>query len=75
MGRGCDLFLDSTVNEGIAGDDFGNESLHAIAVFGDGFHQAIHHDFVIAFKLAAQGIGQKFLRQRPGKIGRSRGDE
>src|ERR1700677_2683754 len=53
MGRGGDLFLDPTMNEGIAGDNFGNESLHAVAVFGDGLHEAIHDDFVIAFKLAA----------------------
>src|SRR5262245_36136879 len=58
MGRGCELFRDPALCERITRDDFSNESLHAIAVLGDVFHQVIHHDFVIAFQLAAQGIGQ-----------------
>ena len=61
--------------ERIAGHDFGDESLHTIAVLDDGFHQMIHHDFVVTFKLAAQGIGQQFLRQVAGKVTRSPGDD
>ena len=38
-------------------------------------HQVIHHDFVVAFQLAAQGIGQQFLRQVAGKIIGSSGDD
>ena len=56
------------MSERIAADNFGDESLHAITVFGDGFNQAIHHDFVVTFKLAAQGIGQQFFCQVTGKI-------
>src|SRR5436190_893338 len=32
----------------------------------------IHHDFVVTFKLAAQRIGQQFLRHVAGKVIRSR---
>ena len=56
------------MGEGIAGDDFGDERLHAVAILGDGFHQLIHHDFVIAFQLAAQGIGQQFSSQVARKV-------
>src|SRR6266550_3411511 len=75
MGGGCELFLDPAMSERIAGHDFGDESLHTIAVLGDGFHQMIHHNFVVTFKLAAQGIGQQFLRQVTGKVATSRGDD
>jgi hypothetical protein len=45
--------LDSAESEGIAGDDFSNEGLHPVVVTSDCFHQVIHHNFVIAFQLAA----------------------
>src|SRR5258708_4834943 len=61
---GCDfLFLDPSMGERIAGHNFGDESLHTIAVPGDGCNQMVHHDFVVTFKLAAQGIRQQFLSQ------------
>ena len=63
------------MSERIAGHNLGDESLHTIAVFGDGCNQLIHHDFVVTFKLAAQGIGQQFLRHVTGKVVRSRGDD
>ena len=63
------------MSERIAGHNFGDESLHTIAVLNDDFHQMIHHDFVVTFKLAAQGIGQQFLRQVTGEVIRPRGDD
>ena|ERR1043166_608348 len=51
--RQRNLSLDPPIHERIAGHDFGDERLHAIAVPGDGFHQMIHHDFVVSFKFAA----------------------
>ena len=44
------------MREGVAGDDFGDECLHPIIVLGDGFHQVIHHDLVIAFRIYFAGI-------------------
>ena len=69
------MFRDAALGEGIAGDQFSNESLQAVTIPGDGFHQVIHHDFVIAFKLATQGIGQQFLRQGTGELSLARGDD
>ena len=63
------------MGERIAGYDFGNEGLHTIAVLADVFQQMIHYDFVVTFKLAAQGIGQQFFRQVPGKLIRSGGED
>src|SRR6476646_11612907 len=63
------------MSERIAGHDLGDKSLYTIAVPGDGFQQMIHHDFVVTFKLAAQGIGQQFLRHIAGKVTRPRGDD
>src|SRR5580765_5513936 len=72
---GCELFLDSAMSERIAGHNFSNECLHTIAVPGDGFHQIIHHDFVVTFKLTAQRIGQQFLSHVAGKVALSPGDD
>src|SRR5438045_2897924 len=52
MGRGRELFLDPAMSERVAGHNFGDERLDTIAVLGDGFHQMIHHNFVVTFKLA-----------------------
>ena len=35
----------------------------------------IHHHFVIAFQLPAQGVGQKFLREIPGQVLRTSGNQ
>ena len=49
--------MNAMIDEGIAGDDLADQGLHTIVVFGNGLHQVIHHDLVIAFELAAEGIG------------------
>src|SRR5712671_4323736 len=63
------------MSERIAGHNFGDESLHTIAVPGDSCNQMIHHDFVVTFKLPAQGIRQEFLSQVTGKVTLSRRDD
>ena len=63
LGRDSDVFLNTTIHERVTRDDLRDGRLHAVAVFGDGFQKLIHDDFVRAFKLAAQGIGEEFLRQ------------
>ena len=49
-------------------------SLHTIAVFGQRFHQAIHDNVIVTFKLAAQGVGQKFFGDVAGDIFGARGN-
>src|SRR4051812_45329708 len=75
MGRGRFELSDTTLSERVARDDLGDQGLHMIAIFGDGFHQAIHHNFVIALELTTERIGQQFLRQVPGELGLLGGDD
>src|SRR5204862_4783118 len=63
------LLLDPALREGVARDDFRDETLHTVALFGDIFHQAIYHDFVVALELAAERVGQQFLRQVAAELG------
>src|SRR3954464_8286454 len=75
MGSRCELFLDSAMSERIARHNFADESLHTITVLRERFHQAIHHDFVVALELTAQSIREEFLREISGKIIPSRRDD
>jgi len=47
---------------------------HAVPIAGHLTHQVIHHDFIVAFQLAAQGVGQQFLYQIAGNVDVSSGD-
>ncbi len=51
-------FLDSTVCERITGDDSSDQGLHAVVVLSDLLHHLIDDDFVIAFQLSTQRVGQ-----------------
>src|SRR5262245_29244178 len=68
MGRGGEGFLNRTMDERIAGDDLGNERLHAVTILGDGLHEVIDDDFVVALELAAEGVGEEFLGEVPGEV-------
>src|SRR5215218_354375 len=46
--REAGWFLDAMIQERIAGDDLGNQRLHAVAIAGDRFHEMIHDDLVVA---------------------------
>ena len=46
--------MNAAINERITGDDFGNQVLHAIAIFLDSHHYLIDYDLIVAFELAAQ---------------------
>src|SRR5258706_6840475 len=73
---GCiSLAVEATMGERIAGHDADDESLHAIAVFGDGVGQLIDDDLVVAFQLAAERISQQFTGQVAAEIIRARGDD
>ena len=67
--------LNAAVQEGITGDDFGDERLHAVLIACEVSIEAIHNDLVVALELAAQRIGQKFLGEVPGKFILARGDD
>ena len=67
--------MDTALREGVAGDDGGDKTLHAVAVFGDSFHQAVDHNFVVAFELATEGVGQKFHGQVAGQFLLPGGDD
>src|SRR5712672_3283257 len=75
IGRGGDFFQDAMIDERIAGDDPGDERLHTVAILGDGLHEMIDHDFVVAFELPAKGVGQQFLREVPRELVLPRGDD
>ncbi len=49
--------LHAAVGEGVAGDDLGDEGLHFVVGFGDGFHHLVDDDLIVAFELAAEGVG------------------
>ena len=52
-----------------------DERAHAVAIARDLTHYVTHHDFVIAFQLAAQGVGQQSLHQIAGNVAVSSGDD
>ena len=75
MGLGCGGFLDAMIDKGIAHDDLGDQRLHSVAIFSDGFHQTIHDDFVVAFQLATERVGHQLLSQVASQFILSRGDD
>lgn len=55
--RSTGSLLHAAVGEGVAGDDLGDEGLHFVVGFGDGFHHLVDDDLIVAFELAAEGVG------------------
>ena len=68
-------FRDATMGEGIARDDLTDHRLETIAVLGDGFHEPINHDLVVALDLAAQGIGEQLFGEIAGEVVGASGDD
>src|SRR5215207_6466841 len=62
------------IQERIAGDDLGNERLYAVAITGDGVHEVIHHDLVVALERAAEGVGEQSFGEVPRQLVLTRGD-
>src|SRR5690242_15117388 len=57
IGGGCGWNV--AVQEGVTGDDSGDERLHAVLIAHEGLHEAIHNDLIEALELPAQSVGQK----------------
>jgi hypothetical protein len=56
-GHGACL-LNSTIEKGVTCNDLGDEGLHPKSIFGDAFHQVVHHNFIVTFELAAESVGE-----------------
>src|SRR6185436_4883397 len=67
--------LDPAMRERIAGDDRDDQRLEAVAVLGRRDGEAVDDDFIVAFQLAGQRVGQQSAGEVAAEVVHAIGDD
>ena len=59
------------MSEKITGDDLCENSLYAVVVLSNPYHELVNDHFVITFQMSAKGIGHESFGQVPSQFGLS----